>query len=162
MPSFDIQSKADTQTLDNAINIAQKEISTRYDFKGQHVVLDFDKKAMILKVEAESEMQLNQMVDVLITKGMRQGLDANVFDNSKEGHVSGKIFKKEIPLRNGINREDAKKLVAIIKQKTPKVQPAIMDDIIRVTGKKIDDLQEAIAACREADIGIPLQFANMK
>jgi cyclic-di-GMP-binding protein len=162
MPSFDIQSKADAQVLDNAINVARKEITTRYDFKGQHVLLDFDKKTMILKVEAESEMQLNQVVDVLITKGMRQGLDANVFDNSKEGSVSGKFYKKDIPLRNGISREDAKKLVAVIKQNTPKVQPAIMDDIIRVTGKKIDDLQEAIAACRSANLEIPLQFVNMK
>jgi cyclic-di-GMP-binding protein len=162
MPSFDIQSKADAQILDNAINVAHKEISNRYDFKGQHVVLDFDKKSMLLKAEAESEMQLNQMVDVLITKGMRQGLDANVFDTSKEGSISGKFYKKEIPLRNGIGRDDAKKIVALIKEKGLKVQAAIMDDIIRVTGKKIDDLQEAIAACNNAKFGIPLQYVNMK
>jgi cyclic-di-GMP-binding protein len=162
MPSFDIQSKADPQTLDNAINVAKKEITTRYDFKGQHIVLDLDKKGMVLKIEAESEMQLNQMVDIIISRGMRQGLDANVFDNSKEGAISGKFYKKDIPLRNGIGREDAKKLVALIKEKAPKVQPAIMDDIIRVTGKKIDDLQEAIAACRAGNVDIPLQFVNMK
>jgi cyclic-di-GMP-binding protein len=162
MASFDIQSKADLQTLDNAINITEKEISNRFDFKGQHVVFDFDKKTYVLKVEAESEMKIDQIVDVLISRGMRQGLDGNVFDTSKAGAISGKVFKKEIPLRNGIDMKDAKKIVALIKEKKIKVEAAIMNDIIRVTGKKIDDLQEVIALCKEADLGIPLQFVNMK
>ncbi len=162
MPSFDIVSKVDAQTLDNAINVATKEITNRYDFKGSHVVIDLDKKAYTLKVEAASEMQLQQLLDVLITRSVKQGLDANIYDLSKEAFPSGKVYKQDITVRNGLKQEDAKKIVKMIKDKGLKVQPAIMDDIIRVTGKKIDDLQEVIAACKDSGLNLPLQFINMK
>lgn len=162
MPSFDITAKVDLQTLDNAINVVKKEISTRYDFKGSHIDIDLDKKGMILKLEIENEMQLRQVEDILITKSMRQGLDAKCFDMSKEHYTSGKYVKKEIPVKNGISKEEGKKIVKLIKDSGIKVQPAIMDDMIRVTGKKIDDLQEVIALCRKSDIELPLQFVNMK
>jgi cyclic-di-GMP-binding protein len=162
MPSFDIVSKADPQTLDNALNVAQKEITTRYDFKGTHVLIELDKKNNQLKLEAESDMKMEQMIDVIVSRGMRQGLDANVFDLSKEHYPSGKIIRKEVAIRNGLARDDAKKIVEVIKKSGLKVQPAIMDDIIRVTGKKIDDLQDVIQLCREANLGIPLQYVNMK
>lgn len=162
MPSFDITSKVDLQTLDNAINIAKKEIDNRYDFKGSHVSIELNKKDMIVNVEVESDMQLKQVEDILITKSMRQGLEANCFDLSKEPGASGKYIKKTIPVKNGIDREMAKKIVKLIKDNGSKVQPAIMDDIIRVTGKKIDDLQEIIQLCRSSNLDIPLQFVNMK
>lgn len=162
MPSFDITSKVDLQTLDNAINIAKKEIDNRYDFKGSHVSIELNKKDMIVNVEVESDMQLKQVEDILITKSMRQGLEANSFDLSKEPGASGKYIKKTIPVKNGIDREMAKKIVKLIKDNGSKVQPAIMDDIIRVTGKKIDDLQEVIQLCRSSNLDIPLQFVNMK
>lgn len=162
MPSFDITSKVDLQTLDNAINIAKKEIDNRYDFKGSHVSIELNKKDMIVNVEVESDMQLKQVEDILITKSMRQGLEANCFDLSKEPGASGKYIKKAIPVKNGIDREMAKKIVKLIKDNGSKVQPAIMDDIIRVTGKKIDDLQEVIQLCRSSNLDIPLQFVNMK
>ncbi len=162
MPSFDISSKVDLQTLDNAINIAKKEIDNRYDFKGSHVSIELNKKDMIVNVEVESDMQLKQVEDILITKSMRQGLEANCFDISKEPGASGKYIKKAIPVKNGIDREMAKKIVKLIKDNASKVQPAIMDDIIRVTGKKIDDLQEVIQLCRSSNLDIPLQFVNMK
>ncbi len=162
MPSFDITSKVDLQTLDNAINIAKKEIDNRYDFKGSHVSIELNKKDMIVNVEVESDMQLKQVEDILITKSMRQGLEANCFDLSKEPGASGKYIKKTIPVKNGIDREMAKKIVKLIKDNASKVQPAIMDDIIRVTGKKIDDLQEVIQLCRSSNLDIPLQFVNMK
>jgi len=162
MPSFDITSKVDLQTLDNAINIAKKEIDNRYDFKGSHVSIELNKKDMIVNVEVESDMQLKQVEDILITKSMRQGLEANSFDMSKEPGASGKYIKKTIPVKNGIDREMAKKIVKLIKDNGSKVQPAIMDDIIRVTGKKIDDLQEVIQLCRSSNLDIPLQFVNMK
>lgn len=162
MPSFDITSKVDLQTLDNAINIAKKEIDNRYDFKGSHVSIELNKKDMIVNVEVESDMQLKQVEDILITKSMRQGLEANSFDMSKEPAASGKYIKKTIPVKNGIDREMAKKIVKLIKDNGSKVQPAIMDDIIRVTGKKIDDLQEVIQLCRSSNLDIPLQFVNMK
>lgn len=162
MPSFDITSKVDLQTLDNAINIAKKEIDNRYDFKGSHVSIELNKKDMIVNVEVESDMQLKQVEDILITKSMRQGLEANSFDMSKEPAASGKYIKKTITVKNGIDREMAKKIVKLIKDNGSKVQPAIMDDIIRVTGKKIDDLQEVIQLCRSSNLDIPLQFVNMK
>lgn len=162
MASFDISSKVDLQTLDNAINTAKKEISTRYDFKGVHCEIDLDKKNLILKLEIESDMQLKQAEDLIVTKAMRQGLDAKCFDLSKEPNASGKYIRKEIKIRNGIEQADAKKIVKLIKDSGLKVQAAIMDDIIRVTGKKIDDLQDVIALCRSSNLEMPLQFVNMK
>jgi uncharacterized protein YajQ (UPF0234 family) len=162
MPSFDISSKVDLQTLDNAINTAKKEISTRYDFKGIHCDIDLDKKSFVLKIVIESEMQLRQAEDIIVTKAMRQGLDSKCFDLSKEFTASGKYVRKEIKIKNGLEQTDAKKIVKIIKDSGLKVQAAIMDDIVRVTGKKIDDLQEVIALMKGANLEMPLQFVNMK
>lgn len=162
MPSFDIVSKVDTQTLDNAINTVKKEVTTRYDFKGTHVELELNKKDLVLNIEVESDMKLTQLIDVLISRSMRQGLDANIYDLSKEPYQSGKVWKKDVAVRNGIKQEDAKKLVKLIKESGSKVQAAIMDDIVRVTGKKIDDLQEVIALVKNANLGIPFQYVNMK
>ncbi len=162
MASFDIVSKVDLQTLDNAVNVAQKEIDNRFDFKGTHVVMELNKKDMQLQVEVESDMKLKQVEDVLITKAMRQGLDANSFDLSKEPVASGKYVRKTIPVRNGIDRDFAKKIVKTIKDSGLKVQAAIMDDTIRVTAKKIDDLQQVIQLCKSSGFEQPLQFTNMK
>jgi len=162
MPSFDIASKVEIQVLDNAINMVKKEIQNRFDFKGSHVVIELDKKNYSVALEADSDMKMEQIVDVLITRSMRQGLDSNCFDMSKEVLPSGKIVKKTVPVKNGIAQDDAKKIVKLIKENVPKVQAAIMDDIIRVTGKKIDDLQEVIQLCKTSDLKLPLQFVNMK
>jgi len=162
MASFDMVSKVDLQTLDNAINVVNKEITNRFDFKGSHVVIDLNKKEYKLNLEADSEMKIQQIIDVLISRSMKQGLAAEVYDLSKEPHQSGKITKKEISVRNGIKQEDAKKIVKLIKDGGFKVQAAIMDDIVRVTGKKIDDLQEIIHASKSWTLGIALQYVNMK
>ncbi len=162
MPSFDLVSKVDLQTLDNAVNTVEKEIKNRFDFKGSHVVIDLNKKDFKLNMEAESEMKLNQVIDVLISRSMKQGLAAEIYDLKKEPFQSGKVMKKEIPVRNGIAQEDAKKIVKIIKDSGFKVQAAIMDDIIRITAKKIDDLQSVIQASKSWDLGLALQYVNMK
>jgi uncharacterized protein YajQ (UPF0234 family) len=162
MPSFDLVSKVDLQTLDNAVNVVEKEIKNRFDFKGSHVVIDLNKKEFKLNLEAESEMKLQQIIDVLISRSMKQGLAAEVYDLSKEPFQSGKVVKKEVPVRNGIKQEDAKKIVKLIKDSGLKVQAAIMDDIIRITGKKIDDLQAVIQASKGWDLGLALQYVNMK
>ena len=162
MPSFDIVSKVDLQTLDNAVNTASKEIKNRFDFKGNHVVIDLNKKEFKINLEADSEMKLDQIVDVLISKSMKQGLAAEIYDLSKEPFQSGKIVKKEIPVRNGISQEDAKKMVKLIKDAKFKVQASIMDDMVRVSGKKIDDLQAVIQASKGWDLGLALQYVNMK
>jgi uncharacterized protein YajQ (UPF0234 family) len=162
MPSFDIESSVDIQALDNAVNVVKKEITNRFDFKGIHVVIELNKKDYLIKLESDSEMKVQQIVDVLLSRSIKQGIDANAFDLSKEPQPSGKIYKKDVPVRNGLKQEDAKKIVKFIKDKGLKVQTAIMDDIIRVTGKKIDDLQEVIGACRTENFGVPLQYNNMK
>lgn len=162
MPSFDLVSKVDLQTLDNAINTVEKEIKNRFDFKGNHVVINLNKKDFALSLEADSEMKLQQIIDVLISKSMKQGLAAEIFDLSKEPYQSGKIVKKEIKVRNGISQEDAKKVVKLIKDQNLKVQAAIMDDMVRITSKKIDDLQEVIQASKSWDLGLAFQYINMK
>ncbi len=162
MPSFDLVSKVDLQTLDNAVNTVEKEIKNRFDFKGSHVVIDLNKKEFKLNLESDSKMKLQQIVDVLISRSMKQGLAAEVYDLSKEPFQSGKVVKKEVPVRNGIKQEDAKKIVKLIKDSGLKVQAAIMDDIIRITGKKIDDLQAVIQASKAWELGLALQFVNMK
>ncbi|MEO6730069.1 MAG: YajQ family cyclic di-GMP-binding protein [Ferruginibacter sp.] len=162
MPSFDFASKVDLQTLDNAINTVSKEVTNRFDFKGSHVVIELNKKDFKVNLEADSEMKLNQIIDVLISRSMKQGLAAEIYDLGKEPHQSGKVVKKEIIVRNGIKQEDAKKIVKLIKDSGLKVQVAIMDDIIRVTGKKIDDLQDVIQASKSWNVGIALQQTNMK
>jgi uncharacterized protein YajQ (UPF0234 family) len=162
MPSFDLVSKVDIQTLDNAINVVSKEITNRFDFKGSHVVIDLNKKECKINIEADSEMKIDQILDVMISRSMKQGLASEIFDFSKDAFISGKVSKKEVPVKNGIKQEDAKKIVKLIKDSGLKVQAAIMDDIIRITGKKIDDLQEVIALTKTWNIGIALQFINMK
>jgi cyclic-di-GMP-binding protein len=162
MPSFDFTSKVDLQTLDNAINVVKKEITNRFDFKDSHVVIDLNKKEFTLNIEADSDMKITQITDVLISRSMKQGLAAEVYDLSKEAFVSGKVTKKTVPVRNGIKQEDAKKIVKLIKDAGLKVQASINDDIVRVTGKKIDDLQEVIQASKAWNLGIALQFENMR
>ncbi len=162
MPSFDIASKADPQTVDNAINTASKEITNRFDFKGSHVVLDLNKKDLTLTIEVDSDMKLKQVIDVLISRSMKQGLDAQIYDLSKEPFQSGKVFKQTVPIRNGLAQDDAKKIVKVIKDSGLKVKEQIMDDIVRVTAKKIDDLQEVFQAVKAANLGVPVQMTNMK
>lgn len=162
MPSFDIASTVDLQTLDNAINTVKKEIANRFDFKNSPVSIELNKKDYLIKLDVESDMKMKQVIDIIISRGVKQGIDANAFDFSKDAYPSGKTVKKDVPVRNGFKQEDAKKIVKIIKDSGLKAQAAIMDDIVRVTGKKIDDLQDVMAACRAANLGMPLQFTNMK
>ena len=162
MPSFDMVSKVDLQTLDNAINVASKEIINRFDFKGSHVKIDLDKKEFVLKIETDDDMKMRQLIDVLISRAHKQGIAPEAFDASKEGAQSGKLWKKEVKVRNGLVQEDAKKIVKLIKDSGLKVQASINDDLVRVTGKKIDDLQSVIQLCKNANLGIPLQYVNMR
>lgn len=162
MPSFDIVSKVDAQALDNAVNVVSKEISNRFDFKGSHVVIDLNKKDFKINIETEDDMKMRQLLDVLISRAHKQGIAPEAFDLSKEGAQSGKAWKKEVMVRNGLAQEDAKKIVKIIKESGLKVQASIMDNLVRVTGKKIDDLQTVIQASKTWDLGVPLQYENMR
>jgi cyclic-di-GMP-binding protein len=162
MPSFDILSKVDSQSLDNAVNVVKKEITNRFDFKNSHVVINLDKKEFKLNIETDDDMKMGQLLDVLINRAHKQGIAPEAFDLSKESYPSGKTVKKEVGVRNGLKQEDAKKIVKLIKDSGLKVQAQIMDDTVRVTGKKLDDLQAVIQLCRGADLGLPLQYENMR
>jgi uncharacterized protein YajQ (UPF0234 family) len=162
MPSFDIVSKVDAQALDNAVNVVTKEITNRFDFKGSHVVIDLNKKEFKLNVETDDDMKMRQLLDVLVSRAHKQGIAPEAFDLSKEGAQSGKTWKKEVQVRNGLKQEDAKKIVKLIKDSGLKVQASINDDLVRVTAKKIDDLQAVIQASKGWDLGIPVQYENMR
>jgi uncharacterized protein YajQ (UPF0234 family) len=162
MPSFDIVSKVELQALDNAVNVVKKEITNRFDFKNSHVVIDLDKKDFKLNIETDDEMKMGQLTDVLVSRAHKQGISPEAFDFSKDAYPSGKVVKKEVSVRNGLKQEDAKKITKLIKDSGLKVQAQIMDDLIRVTGKKLDDLQAVIKLSQSADLGLPLQFINMR
>lgn len=162
MPSFDFVSKVDAQALDNAVNVTKKEITNRFDFKNAHVVIDLNKKDFKMNLETDDDMKMRQLIDVLINRAHKQGIAPEAFDTSKEGFQSGKVWKKEIQVRNGLKQEDAKKIVKHIKDAGLKVQASINDDLVRVTGKKIDDLQEVIQASKTWEVGVPLQVENMR
>lgn len=162
MPSFDIISKVDLQTLDNAINTVKRELETRYDLRGTNSEVVLDKKALTLKLSTEDHMKLDTIVDILLERSTKQKLDVKSYDLSEEPVPSGKLLYRTIKVKQGIDRETAKKIVKFIKDSGLKVQPQIMDDMIRVTGKKIDDLQAVMNAVRGHDLELPLQFDNMK
>ncbi|MDJ1473302.1 YajQ family cyclic di-GMP-binding protein [Cytophagaceae bacterium DM2B3-1] len=162
MPSFDIVSKIDGQTLDNSINTAKKEILNRYDFHGSKSEIELDKKENTIQVLTENEMRMKAIQDAIMVRMAKQGLDPKSLDMGELEAASGNMVRRKIQVRQGIDKDTARKIVKIIKDSGLKVQPAQMDDQIRVTAKKIDDLQAVIAKLRASDIGLPLQFVNMK
>lgn len=162
MPSFDIVSKVEAQHLDNAVNVTTKEITNRFDFKGSHIVINLDKKEFVIKLETDDDMKMTQLIDVLINRAHKQGIAPEAFDSSKVGVQSGKVWKKEVKVMNGLKQEDAKKIVKLIKDSGMKVQASINDDLVRVTAKKIDDLQAVIQLCKNGNLGFPLQYINMR
>lgn len=162
MPSVDIVSKVDPQTVENAINVAKKEIVNRYDFHGSNTEIDFNKKELTIQITTANEMQVKTVIDIIIVRGSKQGIDPRSYDVSKEHYASGATIKKDIKLKNGLDKEAMKKITKAIKDTGLKVQPSQMENTVRVTGKKIDDLQTVMAFLRKGDYGFPLQFENMK
>ncbi len=162
MPTFDIVSKVDTQTLDNAVNNAKKEILNRYDFNTSSSTVELDKKNNLITIVTEDDMRLKAITDSIITRMMKQGLDAKSLDFEKDYIASGNMIKKELKIKEGIDKETAKKIVAKIKDSNLKVQASMMDDQVRVQSKNIDDLQKVISLCKGEDFGQPLQFINMR
>lgn len=163
MPSFDIVSKIDAQTLDNAVNNAKKEILNRYDFNTSKSTVELDKKTNVLTIVTEDDMRLKAITDSIISRFVKQNLDPNALDFEKPYiSVTGNMIKKDILVKEGIDKEAAKKVVKKIKESGIKVQASIMEDQVRVTGKKLDDLQAVIALCRTEDFGQPLQYVNMR
>ncbi|WP_062268185.1 YajQ family cyclic di-GMP-binding protein [Endozoicomonas arenosclerae] len=160
MPSFDIVSEVDMHELANAVDQANRELTTRYDFRG--VDANFEKSGENqIVMTADADFQLVQMVEMLKTKMVKRGIDVKCLE-VKDHYGSGKQVKQEVVVRQGLDKEQAKKIVKMIKDAKLKVQPAIQGEQVRVTGKKRDDLQTAIALLREADTEMPLQYNNFR
>jgi uncharacterized protein YajQ (UPF0234 family) len=162
MPSFDIASKLDAQLLDNAINVAKKDILNRWDFRDTKSTIDLNKKDLIINITTENDMRLEAILDAIHSRMIKQGLDPRGLDESKDYYPSGPMIKKDLKVRQGLDKEVSKKLIKDIKDSKIKVSSQVMDDIIRVSSKNINDLQAVIALCRKGEYEVPLQFINMK
>ncbi|HWU41906.1 MAG TPA: YajQ family cyclic di-GMP-binding protein [Bdellovibrio sp.] len=160
MPSFDIVSELDLQEVDNAINQARKEVEGRYDFKGSHCEIQWDKKEITLL--AEDDYKIEQIGSILQTKLHRRGVDIKAIKFEKMEPAGGKMLRQKVQLQQGIDREVAKDIIKLIKDNKLKVQPQIAEDKLKVTGKSIDELQECIRTVRSGSFPIPLQFNNMR
>ncbi|ABP80791.1 putative nucleotide-binding protein [Streptococcus pneumoniae] len=158
MPSFDVVSELDKHEVTNAIDNAIKELDRRYDLRGKG---SFEQKDLTVQLTAEAEFQLEQMLEILKLSLVKRKIDIQCLE-VKDAYASGKTMKQEAVLREGIDKELAKKIVAHIKDAKLKVQAAIQGEQVRVTGKKRDDLQEAIALLRGHEFGMPLQFNNFR
>ena len=160
MPSFDVVSEINQPELSNAINQANKELTTRFDFKGTDARVE--QADQQLTVYAANDFQVKQAVDVLCNKLSKRGVDLACLDYQDIEEVGGGSARQVIKLQQGINSDLGRKLVKQIKDKKLKVQAAIQGEQLRITGKKRDDLQTVIAFLKETDAGIPLQFNNFR
>lgn len=160
MPTFDAVCKPDAVELRNAVDQANKEIGTRFDFKGSDARVEHTDK--VLTVYADSDFQLDQVMDVLLNKMTRRNVDVRFLDHGKVEKIGGDKVKQVLTVRNGIPQENAKKIVALIKSSKMKVQASIQGDTVRVQGAKRDDLQAAIAMLRKDVEDIPLTFENFR
>ncbi len=160
MPSFDAVSKVDTAELTNAVDQASREISQRYDFKGSSAAIE--RAGDVLTVFGDSEFQLKQVTDILYAKAAKRGIDVASFDPQKVEAIGGDKAKQVIKVKQGIDKELAKKLVKLVKESGLKVQAAIQGDEVRVSGKKRDDLQACIALFRQSKLEQPLQYTNFR
>ncbi|BBB92364.1 MAG TPA: YajQ family cyclic di-GMP-binding protein [Methylomusa anaerophila] len=158
--SFDIVSEVDMQEMDNAINQTGKEISQRYDFKGSKAEIVLDKDS--LKLTAEDDYKLGAMLDILRTKMVKRNVPLKCLQPGKIEPASGGTVKQTITIQKGISKEKGKEVVSAVKDLKLKVQAQIMDDQVRVTGAKKDDLQMVIQKLKENDFGIDLQFINFR
>ena len=159
MPSFDIVSNIDNHEITNAVDQANREVSTRFDFKGTNARLELSKD--IITLIAPSDFQLKQIDEILRNKLAKRQVDIRSFQYN-DVTVSLNEAKQTVQVKQGIDTENAKKIVKLIKEAALKVQAAIQGDQVRVTGKKRDDLQDVIAMLREANVAIPLQFVNFR
>lgn len=160
MPSFDIISEVNLQEVDNAVNQARKEVSTRFDFKDSPCEILWDNK--VLQLKAENEFRLNSLAEILIGKLAKRGVDLKSLDRGKIDIAPLGGARQEIKLIQGIATDKAKPITSTIRDSKIKVQSQIQEQKIRVTGKSRDDLQSVIALVRSKDFGIPLSFNNFR
>lgn len=158
MPSFDVVSELDAHEVRNAVDNAAKELERRYDLRGK---ASFEFKDKTVTLTAEADFMLEQLIEILKLSLAKRKIDVQCLEY-KDAYASGKVVKQEVILREGIDKELAKKIVAVVKEAKLKVQASIQSEQVRITGKKRDDLQEAIALLRTQELGMPLQFNNFR
>lgn len=160
--SFDIVSKVDMQEVKNAVDQAQREIETRFDFKGSSSEIDLDEKAATIALSSDNETRMKALVDVLQSKFHKRGIDIKALDLGKIEEASKGTVRQTATIRNGLDSDTAKKIVKIIKDQGLKVQAAIQGDQVRVTAKSRDDLQAVIQTLKNTELDAPLQFVNYR
>ena len=162
MPSFDLVSEVNHVEIRNAVEQANKEVSTRFDFKGSDARVELNDKEKSLTVYADDEFKLRQVRDVLTSKLAKRGVDTRAFESGRIEPVSGNKVKEAIRILEGIEQDRAKSIVKLIKDSKLKVQASIQGDALRVSGAKKDTLQDAIALVRKSVTDLPLQFKNFR
>ena len=162
MPSFDIVSRIDLQEVDNAMNITKKAILARYDFRESKTEITLDKKDKKIRVTTEDDMRMRAVQDTLIENLVKRKVDRRCLDPKASQMAAQGMVQREIAIKEGVDSDNARNIVKMIKDKKIKVQAAIQENQIRVTGKKIDDLQEVIQMLRSSNLPLPLQFINMQ
>jgi len=160
MPSFDIVSKIDMTSVDNALQCVMKEMQVRYDFKGSKSEISKTDEAIL--ISADDELKRRQVEELLITHLTRKGVDTKALEFGKVEQASGNTVRQTVTVRQGIQRDVAQKIVKAIKSSKLKTQAAIQGDEVRVSGKKRDELQETMAMIKELGVEFPLQFENFR
>ena len=162
MPFFDIVNKVDMQEVDNAVNNTRKMTQTRYDFRGSNTTIELNRKDSRINILTEDTMKLKAVENELISNLVKRGVDAKALKLGESERASGDMVRLDAGIIAGIDKDTARKIVKLIKDTKMKVQAAIQEDQVRVSGKKIDDLQKVIAMLKEQDLGVPLQYVNMR
>ncbi len=162
MPSFDIVSKIDMQEIDNVVNSVLRELKNRYDFKGAVFEVVIDNKENQIKIHVEDEYKLGQIGDSLKVFATKRGIDVKALEFEKLEKAGGQSLRQNVKIKQGIDSENAKKVVKFIKDKKLKVQASIRGEEVRVEGKKRDDLQGVMAEMKNFNLDLPLQFINFR
>ena len=162
MPSFDIVSRVDVQEIDNAVNVTRKAILSRYDFRNSKTEITLDKKEKKIHVTTEDDMKLRAVQDSLIENLVKRKVDRKFLEPKPAEPAAHGMIQRELAIKEGVDSDTARSIVKMIKERKLKVQAAIQESQVRVTGKKIDDLQEVIQLLRASPLPIPLQFINMQ
>ena len=164
MPSFDVSAEMDWQELDNAVNQAQKESSSRYDFKTTKIELKLDKKAKTLTLWCREEAKMDALNDILQSKMIKRGISLLALEYKDREPAFGGSVRQLVVLQAGISKEKGKEIIAALKESKLKVQAQIQDEQVRVTGKNRDDLQEAIALLKmkQDSLKVPMQYGNFR
>ena len=162
MSSFDVVSKFNIQEIENSVNMVNRDIANRFDFRGSNTKLTLNKKENNILIETNSEMRLNIVRDMLGKRAIGRPVSLKTFNFNNPEKASGMTIRQNVDLHQGISKDNAKKINKFIKDSKLKVQSQIQDGQIRVTAKKIDDLQKIISLLKEEKMDLPLQFVNMK